>query len=70
MSRPSSGPADADVDPTEPIGERTFAHLGRLLALALVPLATALFRTRELLATGDANGVSLRASFPVYRCDP
>ncbi|GAA0535307.1 hypothetical protein ABNG02_08200 [Halorubrum ejinorense] len=69
MSRPSSGPPDTDGGPTEPIAERTLSHLGRLLPLALVPLATALFRARELLATGNADGVSLRASFPVYRYD-
>ncbi|TKX73806.1 hypothetical protein EXE46_12315 [Halorubrum sp. GN11_10-6_MGM] len=69
MSQPSSGPADRDTGPTEPIVERTVAHLARLLPLALVPLATALLRARELLATGNANGFSLRASFPVYRYD-
>ena len=69
MSRPSSDPSNSDPGPTEPIVERTFPHLGRLLPLALVPLATALFRARDLLATGDANGVSLHASFPVYRYD-
>jgi len=69
MARPSRGPADRDSDPSEPIVERTFSHLARLLPLALVPLATALFRARELLTTGETNGVSLRASFPVYRYD-
>jgi hypothetical protein len=69
MARPSRGPSDPDSGPTEPIVERTFSRLARLLPLALVPLATALFRARELLATGRTNGVSLRASFPVYRYD-
>ncbi|VTT88235.1 hypothetical protein DM2_1569 [Halorubrum sp. DM2] len=69
MARPSRGPQDRDPDPAEPIVERTFAHLARLLPLALVPLATALFRTRDLLATTRTNGFSLRASFPVYRYD-
>lgn len=67
MAQPSSGPSDPG--PTEPVVERTFSHLARLLPLALVPLATALFRARDLLAAGRANGVSLRASFPVYRYD-
>jgi hypothetical protein len=67
MTQPSSGPADPD--PPASLVERTFSHLARLLPLALVPLATALFRARELLATGRVNGFSLRASFPVYRYD-
>jgi hypothetical protein len=69
MSTPSSGSPDTGADPTAPIAERTASHLGRLLPLAFVPLATALFRARELFATGSVNGVSLRASFPVYRYD-
>ena len=69
MARPSRGPSDPDSGPTEPIVERTFSHLARLLPLALVPLATALLRARDLLATGRTNGFSLRASFPVYRYD-
>jgi hypothetical protein len=68
MAEPSAGPS-ADAPSPEPILRRTFAHLSRLLPLALVPLATALFRARELLATGRADGLSLRASFPVYRYD-
>jgi len=67
MAQPSSGPSDHD--PSEPIVERTFPHLARLLPLALVPLVTALFRVRDLLATGRTSGFSLRASFPVYRYD-
>ncbi|ELZ44851.1 hypothetical protein C463_07842 [Halorubrum californiense DSM 19288] len=67
MAQPSTGPSDPD--PAEPIVERTVSHLSRLLPLALVPLATALFRARDLLATGQTNGLSLRASFPVYRYD-
>ena len=67
MARPSRGPADPD--PPASLVERTASHLGRLLPLALVPLATALFRVRDLLATGQTNGFSLRASFPVYRYD-
>ncbi|ELZ39947.1 hypothetical protein [Halorubrum tebenquichense] len=69
MARPSRSPRDRDPDPTESVVERTFSHLARLLPLALVPLATALFRTRDLLATAQTNGFSLRASFPVYRYD-
>ena len=69
MSTPSSDSPDTGADPTAPIAERTASHLGRLLPLAFVPLATALFRARELFATGSVNGVSLRASFPVYRYD-
>jgi len=69
MARPSSGPDDRDPDPPEPIVERAFSHLSRLLPLALVPLATTLFRPRDLLATGRTGGFSLRASFPVYRYD-
>ena len=68
MAEPSTG-SSADTPPPKPILQRTFAHFGRLLPLALVPLATALFRARELLATGRTNGLSLRASFPVYRYD-
>ena len=69
MDRPSRGPSDRDPDPTDSLVERTVSHLSRLLPLALVPLATALFRARDLLATGRTAGVSLRASFPVYRYD-
>ncbi|TKX54965.1 hypothetical protein EXE42_05545 [Halorubrum sp. SP3] len=67
MAQPSSDRSDPDSP--ESLVERTASHLGRLFPLALVPLATALFRARELLATGRTNGVSLRASFPVYRYD-
>jgi hypothetical protein len=49
MRRPSSRPSNSDPGPTEPIVERTLSHLERLLPLALVPLATALFRTRDLV---------------------
>ena len=69
MSQPSTGPADRAPDPPDTLVERVASHLPRLLPLALVPLATALFRARELLATGRADGLSLRASFPVYRYD-
>ena len=69
MARPSRGPSDRDTDPPDSLVERTFSHLARLLPLALVPLATALLRARDLLVTGRTTGVSLRASFPVYRYD-
>ncbi|WP_434522148.1 hypothetical protein [Halorubrum sp. AS12] len=69
MAQPSDGPsADAPSSP-EPIVERTFSHLSRLLPLALVPLATALLNASDLLAASRTNGVSIRASFPVYRYD-
>lgn len=69
MSQPSRGPADRDPDPPTSLVQRAASQLPRVLPLALVPLATALFRARDLLATGRTAGVSLRASFPVYRYD-
>ena len=69
MAQPSDSPSNRDPDPPASLVGRTASHLGRLLPLAVVPLATALFRARELLATGRANGVTIRASFPVYRYD-
>ncbi|ELZ35443.1 hypothetical protein [Halorubrum distributum] len=69
MAEPSAGPS-ADAPPApEPIVERTFAHLSRLLPLALVPLATALLKVSDLFAASRTNGISIRASFPVYRYD-
>jgi len=62
-------PSDGAPSPTEPIFERTFAHLSRLLPLALVPLATALLNTSDLLAAARTDGISIRASFPIYRYD-
>ncbi|TKX86326.1 hypothetical protein EXE43_08990 [Halorubrum sp. SS5] len=67
MSQPSSGPAAPD--PPDTLVERVASRLPRLLPLALVPLATALLRARDIVATGRTNGFSLRASFPVYRYD-
>jgi len=45
------------------------SHLSRLLPLALVPLATALLNTSDLLAAARTDGISIRASFPIYRYD-
>lgn len=69
MAQPSNGPSDGERPPAEPIFERTFAHLSRLLPLAIVPLVTALLNTSDLLAAARADGISIRASFPVYRYD-
>ncbi|QWC20340.1 hypothetical protein [Halorubrum sp. 2020YC2] len=69
MAEPSTGPSDGAQSAPEPIFERTFAHLSRLLPLALVPLATALLNASDLLAASRTNGISIRASFPVYRYD-
>jgi hypothetical protein len=69
MSQPSSGPADRAPEPSDALVERAASQLPRVLPLALVPLATALFRARDLLATGRTAGASLRASVPVYRYD-
>lgn len=40
-----------------------------MLPLALVPLATALLNTSDLLAAARTDGISIRASFPIYRYD-
>ncbi|EMA58982.1 hypothetical protein [Halorubrum kocurii] len=69
MAQPSGSPRDDAPSPPEPIFERTFAHVSRLLPLALVPLATALLNVSDLLATARMDGFSVRASFPVYRYD-
>lgn len=69
MTEPSRDPPDREPARTEPLVARTARHVGRLLPLALVPLATALLRVRDLLAVSRTDGVSVRASFPVYRYD-
>lgn len=72
---PGDGPA-ANGPPTDrssslgPLLDRTFAHVDRLLPLALVPLVTALLNVDELTATAETDTVvSVSASFPVYRYD-
>ena len=69
MAQPSGSSRDGEPASAEPIFERTFAHVSRLLPLALVPLATALLNVSDLLATARMDGFSVRASFPVYRYD-
>ncbi|RLM75803.1 hypothetical protein [Halorubrum sp. Atlit-26R] len=69
MAQPSTDPPGPEPPSTGSIVERTFAHLPRLLPLALVPLVTALLNASDLLAASQADGVSVRASFPVYRYD-
>lgn len=69
MAQPSTGPSDGAPPSPEPIFERTFAHLSRLLPLAVVPLVTALLNADDLLAAARTSGISVRASFPVYRYD-
>ncbi|WP_123620650.1 hypothetical protein [Halorubrum sp. CSM-61] len=69
MAQPSDGSSADASSPPEPIFERTFAHLSRLLPLALVPLVTALMNASDLLAASRTDGISIRASFPVYRYD-
>ena len=69
MAEPSAGPSADAPSPPEPLLERTFDHLSRLLALALVPLATGLLNAGDLLAASRTNGVSIHASFPLYRYD-
>lgn len=75
MVRPSDGPSvdDPPADGPSPRGsllDRTLAHVGRLLPLALVPLVTALLNVDDLTATAETDSVvSVSASFPVYRYD-
>lgn len=69
MARPSNGPSDEPSSAPEPIVERTFSHLPRLLPLALVPLVTTILNASDLLAASRTDGISVRASFPVYRYD-
>jgi hypothetical protein len=66
----SSTPS-AERSPSKPrtLPERTLRYLDRLLVLALVPLATSLGNVGKLLATARADGLSVTASFPVYRYD-
>lgn len=68
MAPPSEG-SPADPASPDPLLGRTASHLERLLALALVPLATSLLNVGDLLATARARGLSITASVPVYRYD-
>lgn len=61
---PSSNPPSLDG-----LLSRTFAHLDRLLVLALVPLVTSVLNVSDLLATAQSRGMSVSASFPIYRYD-
>ncbi|WP_418285171.1 hypothetical protein [Halorubrum sp. DTA46] len=69
MVQPSNGASDSGASPAEPLLDRTVTHASRLRALALVPLVTALLNIGDLLAVGEADGISIHASFPVYRYD-
>lgn len=68
MVQPSSG-LPGGSSSGESILNRTITHASRLRILALVPLATALLSVGDLLATAEEGGLSIQASFPVYRYD-
>lgn len=69
MAQPSNGSPGGDHIRDESLFERTRRHLSKLLVLSLVPLVTALGNVSDLLATARADGVSVTASFPIYRYD-
>ncbi len=69
MVQPSDGLSDSGSSSAESLFDRTASHVARLWVLALVPLATALLNVGDLLATAEAGGISVQASFPVYRYD-
>lgn len=67
--RPSNKPSVDGSASTGSLFDRTITHVARLRILALVPLTTALLNTGDLLVTAEADGISVQASFPVYRYD-
>lgn len=69
MSQPSATTPGKRLPSIDELQSRTFTHLDRLLVLALVPLATALLNVSDLLATADARGMSVTATFPFSRYD-
>jgi hypothetical protein len=69
MTGPSTPSPERSPSQPRTLPERTLRHLDRLLVLAIVPLATALGNVGKLLATARADGLSVTASFPVYRYD-
>ncbi|AUX10539.1 hypothetical protein AArcSl_2928 [Halalkaliarchaeum desulfuricum] len=68
MSSPSTSPSRSPPS-LDQLLTRTLAHLDRLLVLAAVPLVTSLLNVSDLLATAQTRGMSVTASFPVYRYD-
>lgn len=69
MKPSSSGTPGSSPPSRSGLLSRTFAHLDRLLVLALVPLVTSLLNVSDLLATAQTRGMSVTASFPVTRYD-
>ena len=69
MTSSANGTSRSSPPPIGDLLVRTFAHLDRLLVLALVPLATSLLNVSDLLATARTEGLSVTASFPFSRYD-
>ncbi|MCU4925117.1 hypothetical protein OB905_03825 [Halobacteria archaeon AArc-dxtr1] len=69
MTQTPDAPTRNGVSQSEPLVERTLWHSRRLLLLAIVPFTTAILNVSDLLATAHTRGLSITASFPVYRYD-
>lgn len=67
--QPSTPNAGTNLPSIDTLVSRTVASLDRLLVLALVPLVTALLNVSDLMATAQARGMSVTASFPLTRYD-